>query len=79
MSGFDDTPHNCDMRIYIESLGYIDHDGVTDELVDAVNKVYRRTFHFATSPGISEFRTEINGATTSAGNLFNVTEMLYWT
>lgn len=76
MAGFDDTPHDCTCRLYY-AAGYHDPAATSDEVIDAVNKVVRRTFHFTPS-SISTFTTVIDGTTTSPANLFTVTEMLFW-
>lgn len=79
MSNFNETPHDCTLRLH-SSAGYHDPDVTTTDLLDASSNLYKRTFHFSSiSPEIDTFRTVIDGSTTNAANLFMVTEMLFWT
>jgi len=70
------TPHSCTVRLHIGS-DYITGT-VADALVDAATKTYERTVTFTTD-AFTQFRVVIDGTTTSAGYLFTVADMVYWT
>lgn len=78
LGGFDETPHDCTVRLYANG-GYVSNDGVSTETIDADTKTYKRVYHFTIpSPSVSNFRIVIDGTTTSPANLFTVTELLWW-
>lgn len=75
---FNDTPHNCTCKLWVDTA-YIDPTSTVDVTTDSVNNIIERTFHFHTlSPAISAMRIVVDGSTTSAANLFTVGEMLFW-
>lgn len=75
---FDETPHDLTCRLYIGAAYLSPNIAATDEVLDAANGVIRRTFHFTPSPATTDFKTVIEGTSTSAGNLFTVTDMTFW-
>lgn len=76
LTNFDDTPHDCTCRLRIGEA-YENPDTTVDEVVDAATKTIKRTFAFSPS-SMDTFRIEINGSTTSSGNLFVVSDMVFW-
>lgn len=80
LEGYQETPHNFSVQLRHGTTNEnptVVEDKVLPDLPEIPNRL-ERTFHYTLGAGITSFRLIESGSSTSAANLFNGSERVYW-
>jgi hypothetical protein len=77
LEDFDDTPHDCGMRLRVDAA-WETPDVTEDVVIAAETGQLYRTFTFNLAAPADTFSIEIAGTTNNAGNTFHVAERVHW-
>ena len=74
---FDETPHNHDCAIHINTVKELP-DVITTKLLDDDFKRYEREYTFNIAAPATHFRVEQNGVTTNAQNTYHIAQRTFY-